>query len=274
MLRKLIKYDIRSTWREFAGAYLAILLGVLLLPPLFNTFSNDIVDTVGGFIIVGIVIATIVVMVGTLFRIFNKNVFSKEGYLTMTLPVTSAQIVISKLLVSTMWIICTSIVAAIGISIFVMNLQAVPKEDMMEGIQKLLSLIDNRGALATILVLIAMLLSSVKEIAKLFLACSVAHLKQIGRFRTAIGIFTYFALSWIETLIVQAVTFVAAFIPGIHNWVLQFDQFEQIEDPSSFSQFLGLFNGVMALGILYSMLLVVAFSIGTIWLLNRKLDLD
>ena len=101
MLGKLIQYDIRSTWREFAGVYLSILLGVLILPPLFNSFNNQFINTVAGFLVAGISIATIVVMIITLFRIFNTNVYSREGYLTLTLPVTSSQIVFSKLLVST-----------------------------------------------------------------------------------------------------------------------------------------------------------------------------
>lgn len=273
MLGKLIKYDIRSTWRDFAGVYLAILLGVLVLPPLFKHVDNEIVNMFAGFLAMGIVIGTIVIMVGTLFRIFNKNVYSKEGYLTMTLPVTSTQIVVSKLLVSTMWIILTSIVGSIAVYIFVigLDLHAAPFEEMAAGIRKFFEITDSRGITAAVLLLIAMLISTVKGIAKLFLACSIAHLKQIGRFRVAIGIFSYFALSWVETLIVQAATFVLSLIPGLQDWVSKIDS---LNDPAGIQQFTGLFNGVLVGGILYSLLLTAAFAVGTIWLMNRKLDLD
>lgn len=277
MLRKLIKYDIRSTWRDFAAVYLSILLGVLILPPLFNRFNNEIVEVIAGFLGVGIVIATIVVMIMTLFRIFNTNVFSKEGYLTMTLPATSTEIVVSKLLVSSMWIVLTGLVSAIGICIFVLNMTAVPITEITAAVRKVMAMVDGGGTLALILLAITMILSAVKEIAKLFLACSIAHLKQLNRFRVPVGILSYFVFSWLETLIVQAFALVASFLPFTDKLIQQMEQLEQMErmhDPSIIPQFIGLFNGMVGIGLLYSLVLIAVYAIGTIWLLNRKLDLD
>jgi hypothetical protein len=271
MLSKLIKYDIRSTWREFAGVYLSILLGVLILPPLFNNFQNQIINTIAGFAATGIIIATIVVTIITLFKIFNTNVFSKEGYLTMTLPVTSTQIVASKLLVSTMWIILTGIVSAIGLCIFVLNMHVAPLAEMAAAFQKFMTMFDTRGVLAVILMFIAMLASTVKEISKLFLACSIAHLKQIGKFRVPVGILSYFLLSWAETLIVQAAGLVLSFMPNMAEYARQL---ETMNDPSSLQQFIGLFSGVMGIGILYALVLTGVYAVCTVWILNRRLDLD
>lgn len=271
MLSKLIKYDIRSTWRDFAGVYLSILLGVLIVPLLFNHFNNEIVKTIAGFMVTGIVIATIVVMVITLFKIFNTNVFSKEGYLTMTLPVTAKQIVVSKLLVSSMWIVLTGIVSAIGICIFALNMNAAPLAEVAASFQKLISMFDSSGALAITLLILALIISGVKEIAKLFLACSIAHLKQLNRFRVPVGILSYFVFSWMEALIVQAISLIASFLPFADEITRQL---KLIEDPSSISQFIGLFSGVMTVGILYAMVLTAVYAIGTVWILNHKLDLD
>jgi len=271
MLSKLIKYDIRSTWRDFAGVYLSILLGVLIIPPLFTHFNNGIVKTIAVFIAIGIVTATIAVMVITLFKIFNSNVFSKEGYLTMTLPVTSRQIVVSKLLVSTMWIVLTGIVSAIGLCIFIINSNAVTWPDIAPLIQKLMTMFDSRGVFALALMAVAIIISAVKEIAKLFLACSIAHLKQLNRFRVPAGILSYFVFSWMETLIVQAISLIASFLPFTDEIA---QQLKMMDDPGSISQFIGLFSGVMSLGILYSMVLTAVYAIATVWILNHKLDLD
>jgi hypothetical protein len=247
------------------------MLGVLILPLLFNNFHNQIVNTIAGFMAAGIVIATIVIMIITLFKIFNTNVFSKEGYLTMTLPVTSAQIVVSKLLVSTMWIILTGIVSAIGICIFVLNMNAAPLAEIAAGFQKFMTMFDTRGLWAVILMVIAMIVSTVKEIAKLFLACSIAHLKQIGKFRVPIGILSYFVLSWAETLIVQAASLILSFIPQMSEYARQL---EAMNDPSSIQQFIGLFSGVMVVGILYALVLTAVYAICNVWILNHRLDLD
>lgn len=69
MLSKLIKYDIRSTWRDFTGVYMAILLGVILVPLLLNNVNNQIVSMFAGFIATSIVIATIVIMINHVCRI-------------------------------------------------------------------------------------------------------------------------------------------------------------------------------------------------------------
>lgn len=271
MLSKLIKYDIRSTWRDFAGIYLSILLGVLILPQLLKYFSNNTVNVIAGFVATAIIISTIVIMIVMLFRIFNTNVFSKEGYLTMTLPVTSTQVVVSKLLVSTMWIVLTGIVAAVGVSIFVLNLNLAPLDEIAAALRKLLSMFDSRGALAAVLIIVGMITSAVKEVAKLFLACSIAHLKQLSRFRIPAGVISYFVFSWMETLIVQVFSLVASILPfgsEIARQIVIMDDFNSIQ------QFIGLFSGVMAAGILYSILLTVLYSIVTIVILNRKLDLD
>lgn len=272
MLSKLIKYDIRSTWRDFAGVYLSILLGVLILPQLFNHFSNNaIVNLIAGFLATGIIISTIVIMIIMLFRIFNANVFSKQGYLTMTLPVTSTQIVASKLLVSTMWIVLTGIVAVVGLGIFVLGLSAATPSSVVAEFLKVLSVLDSRGVMAAVMVVVGMLLSSVKEIAKLFLACSIAHLKQLNRFRVLLGILSYFVLSWMEVLIVQCLSLIASLFPFARDLA---GQIALINDPASIGQFIGLFSGVMFVGILYSVFLIALYSFGTVTILNRKLDLD
>ena len=272
MLSKLIKYDIRSTWRDFAGVYLSILLGVLILPQLFNHFSNNaIVNLAAGFLATGIIISTIVIMIIMLFRIFNANVFSKQGYLTMTLPVTPTQIVASKLLVSTMWIVLTGIVAIVGLGIFILGLSDVTPSGITTGFMKLLSVLDGRGVMAAALVVVGMILSSVKEVAKLFLACSIAHLKQLNRFRVLLGILSYFVLSWMEVLIVQALGLIASLFPFSRELA---GQISLINDASSIQQFAGLFSGVMFVGILYSVFLIAFYSFGTVTILNRKLDLD
>jgi hypothetical protein len=118
---------------------------------------------------------------------------------------------------------------------------------------------------------IAMIVSTVKEIAKLFLACSIAHLKQIGKFRVPIGILSYFVLSWAETLIVQAASLILSFIPQMSEYARQL---EAMNDPSSIQQFIGLFSGVMVVGILYALVLTAVYAICNVWILNHRLDLD
>lgn len=272
MLSKLIKYDIRSTWRDFAGIYMSILLGVIIVPLMINNINNEIVNMAAGFIAFSIVVAVVVVMILNLFKIFNTNVLSKEGYLTMTLPVTSVQIVFSKLIVSSMWIILTGVVSLIGMFIFVMIITPSPIAEITNGIQMILNQLEGHSILTIILLILAAIISCVKEVAKLFLACSIAHLKQLNRFRIPVGILSYFVFSWLETLIVQITGLVIGLFSAQTEELIR--QFEAMSDPSSIIPYIELFNGVMAISMIYTLLLTAAFSMGTIWILNHKLNLD
>lgn len=275
MLGKLLKYDLRSTWREFAAVYLAIVLSVFIIPFLFKNVSNTLVSGIAGFLGVAVVIATIVVMIIMLFRIYNTNVFSKEGYLTMTLPVSSSQIVVSKLLISSLWIILTGIVATIGFFIFVLNMRTASLAEISVAMREIITFVGSNGIFAIILMVIAMILSTVKEIAKLFLACSIAHIKQLKRFRIPAGILSYFAFSWIEVLIVQFLGwFTVRFIPVKEELIFKLQQLEHVVDPSVLLQYIDVFNGLILVSIVYALILIVAYALGSIWILNHKLDLD
>lgn len=269
MLSNLLKLDFRSTWRDFAGIYLAILLGVVILPLVFQNVSNQIINMTAGFVAFAIAIAVIVVMITNLFRIFNTNVFSKQGYLTMTLPVTARQIVQSKLMVSSMWIVLTGMVSLIGIFILLSILQPFSIPDFARVASEILSNLNGQNVLSILLLLISLILSAVKEVSKLFLACSIAHLKRLDRFRVPAGILSYFLFSWLEALIVQiAAKVVSMFSSDVANMIYM------LEDRGDLRQILDVFNVAVTIGIAYAMLLIAAYATATVWLLDRKLDLD
>jgi hypothetical protein len=262
MLSKLIKYDVKSTWRDFAGIYLAILLGVVIVPLVIRNINNMIVNTAVGIVAFGIVVSVIVITVINLFKIYNTNIFSREGYLTMTLPVTATKIVTSKLIVSSMWIVLTGIVSVIGMIIFTLIMSPGILYDIVNGIRYVVSLWDGQS----------MILSIVKEVAKLFLSCSIAHLRQLNKWRVPVGILSFFVFTWIESVLVQGLNRV--FKPLLPNSELWYETMDHTFTIEKAGQLIETFNVATGLGILYTLAMIVVFSFGTVWILNHKLDLD
>ena len=272
MLTKVIKYDIRSTWRDFTGIFLAILLGVILVPMAMKNFSNELVQLTAGLVAFAIVIAVIAVTIINLFKIYNTNVFSKEGYLTMTLPVKASQILASKLVVSSMWITLTGIVSIIGMIIFTLIITPMGLDELWIGFRTLMEQLDNMSYVSLILLVLLIIIYITKEVAKLFLACTVAHLKIVAKWRIPLGILTYFLLSWLESLIFQLTGDILFRVSGrFEEMALQLQVMGGSTTPQ---EFLGLFNGSLGIGIIYSLILLFAFVLSTVWLLNHKLDLD
>jgi hypothetical protein len=272
MLGKMIKYDIQSTWRRFAAVYLSILLGVLIVPFILNNVDNRFVNMIAVSIAVGIVIATAVVMVSNLFRIYSVNIFSKQGYLTMTLPVTSAQLVFSKLLVSSLWIALTGIVSIIAM--FLYTTTTVPNAfgEISAAIQKIVPALGNQGVGAAVLLLLIIFMNIVKEISKLFLACSIAHLKELNRFRVPAGIASYFLFSYLEAFIVKLAGAATSQVPYFTTMTEKLNALSV--SGAGLPEALGVFNGFIVIGIAYALILALAYSAGTVWFLNHKLDLD
>ena len=119
MLGKVLKYDLKSMGKSLFPLY-AGLLGLALV----LKFIGFIADNVSAFSFIYSImfIFFIVLVIGGLFYTFfvsimryYKNLYSDEGYLTHTLPVSAGSLLFSKVLSSLIYIILS---AAISFSFF------------------------------------------------------------------------------------------------------------------------------------------------------------
>lgn len=112
MLRKLMKYEFKATARKMLP-FMAVLIVFAILTR-FISFDGsvgrhpdnvvkDVIKILEVTIFVCSFFAVEIVTLMVMLRRFKENVFGTEGYFTMTLPVTSHQIVWSKLIVSFVW---------------------------------------------------------------------------------------------------------------------------------------------------------------------------
>ena len=134
MLKKLLKYD----WKSVSGLLL-ILHGILLAYTLIgrigiafglskygDTLTGSVTEAYGivsgiyTLIYVFFIMAIMVVTGVYLAARFHKNLFSDEGYLTHTLPVSPAKIMWSKILVSWAWIVIDAVFVVASIMMLVL----------------------------------------------------------------------------------------------------------------------------------------------------------
>lgn len=92
MVKKLLKHEFMALSRMLVPMYI-ILLGLSLITRIIVIFENDSViygiisASSIGVLCIGLVVGVIYTLVSCIIR-FYKNLFSKEGYLTFTLPVS------------------------------------------------------------------------------------------------------------------------------------------------------------------------------------------
>lgn len=121
MLGKLLKQDFRATARIILPLYAAVpVLG------LFTNLINRLCENQTGFLIHAIgtlvsfvfslsLIAAVVTTIVLMILRFYRNLMTDEGYLMFTLPVSTTELIFSKLIVSVVWFLGTFAVDALGL---------------------------------------------------------------------------------------------------------------------------------------------------------------
>ena len=120
MLRKLMKHELRATGRIMLPLFLLLLVtavGANISTRSLLETDNNILNTLGVLIMMAFAIAIAAVCIMScvlmVYR-FYKNILQDEGYVTMTLPVSVHQQLISKLLVSMLWFVLSMLVVALA----------------------------------------------------------------------------------------------------------------------------------------------------------------
>lgn len=117
MLIKLIKNDIKSSYRElfplYAGLCLFAIIAAISVNPKREWLS---IVTVLPFF--ALFIATSVILTLTIIKLFTNRLYSKEGYLTFTLPVSTFETFMSKIITAGIWILLTMVIYIVATSLF------------------------------------------------------------------------------------------------------------------------------------------------------------
>lgn len=139
MLGKLLKYEWRNTYKVglilLASVAMATLVGFLSLQtPLwqdmvsdrgyFGSVAFDMLDIMSFFaimfyimLLVGVVYATYIYLIVR----FYRTMYTDEGYLLHTLPVSKHQILISKILVSSVWVYLVDLAVFVSVAFFIIS---------------------------------------------------------------------------------------------------------------------------------------------------------
>lgn len=123
MLKKLFKYEWKVFWKvpTAINVFLGIMtfIGIISLASPFWELDIRGIEIMLGLAVFFYILAIAAGSIGVTIAItarYYKNIYTDEGYLTNTLPVTARQIILSKLFVGVIWSFITG--AAVSISVF------------------------------------------------------------------------------------------------------------------------------------------------------------
>ena len=190
MLGKLIKHEFRATGRILLPVYLVMLLTAALV----RGFQVLTEQTAGEFMralaVLSVLLFSAAVFGGSILAFvlmiyrFYKNLMTDEGYLMFTLPVTTGQLIWSKMIVSAVWLLATAAMDVLSMFISVFDSAAWRDIFQLPGLlwQQLREYAGNLGLIPAelvVLVLLAALVCFLKFYAAIALGHSFTNRKML-----------------------------------------------------------------------------------------------
>lgn len=209
MLGKLIKHEIRHTFRSISMIYIivAVIAGVMLLSSIAGINAIKALSTgvllISGFVMIAITVLSII-------RNFYETLYDRQGYLSFTLPVKGSHLLFSKIVVSVLWLVCAMVL--MGLIYFLMYL-SVTGENGIEalGLLKnifeengLSELLPSKGLVAELLILVAVyiLVEMLSLIGFIYFSVTVANTRPLQAHPKMYGIMVFLG----TYIVVQAIS--------------------------------------------------------------------
>ena len=254
MFWNLVRYEFKNVNKWYLALYgavlfLSVLIGIqtqslIKLPEKNLSVLLVFLSTVFGGLMVTLVISTIFLII----KRFKGSVYDRQGYLTLTLPVSEHHIITAKLIGAFIWSLISTAVLLLCIYIILLSTNS----DAVQ-LSTLLSFVAEHFTGFSLTVL-SFLLNTISGILCIYLAISIGQL--FNEYRTALSIVAYIGIQ----IVVGFIELFYRSNPGFHfpSTTGGADQFQM---------------GVI-MTILEEVILIAIYYLGTYHILKNKVNLQ
>ena len=243
MFWNLVRYEFKNVNKWFLALYAAVLsLSVIIGiqgSALSSTYYQDkgvvmlvFLSLVFGGLIITLGISTLILII----RRFKGSVYDRQGYLTLTLPVSEHQILSAKLLGAFVWSLASTVVFLFSLYIIISMIE--PDVFLSSFAEYMLKNYTDDFWLA----LISYIFNTLAGILCIYLSISIGQL--FNEYRTALAVVAYIAIQVVLGFITLNLR-----IDFDYNWALSFEIFKDL-------------------------ILSVGFYLGTYYILKNKVNLQ
>ena len=277
MLSRLIHHEWKETWRIPVISFIVILFLTLVCFICFRQMEppadEDSINA-GAFVIMMLycLIISCISMVVTIYIAirFYRNLYTDEGYLMHTLPVTPRQLILAKLLVAALWVFVLSMLALWAICcILLFGLPAMALVDMPVVISSLMEYfpqIFGMGPVAFLLFYVV--LSLVSAFSSVLIAYAAVSLGQLfTKHKVMASVLCYIGF----TMLIQTIS-TLLMTPSLTRLVLSQDMVNTASGiPSYFGAYM---REILLISMAGSVICAVISYILTEYIMRRQLNLD
>ena len=231
MVKKLLKHELISYLHTLPIVYI-VLFGISLMGRFIRAFENESVTyemlngSASAMLVIACFAATTLTTIFCLIR-FYKNLFSGEGYLTLTLPVSVENHLFVKTLGAMIAYVATAFAVALAVCAFFAGDWI---EEIIKALLYLYKYISMSYGTANMLlyvgeILLLMLAMILAQLSTFYMCICIGQSLRRGRIIAAVGIYYGLTLlmQGIGTALLIARTFLedSQFIINLHRWIIQ-----------------------------------------------------
>ena len=243
MFWNLVRYEFKNVNKWYLALYGAVLALSGLIGIQAKTYNNLPIKESQPILLIflALVFSGLMITLGIstlilIIRRFKGSVYDRQGYLTLTLPVSEHQIILAKLLGAFIWSLISSAVLVLSIYIILVIIE--PNSVNFLAFKDLFQQYLDSISLS----LISFILSTVAGILCIYLAISIGQL--FNEYRTALAVLAY--------IVIQIVL-------GFVGLNLRIDTN---------------FNMMLTFEIFTDLILIAGFYLGTYYILKNKVNLQ
>ena len=255
MFWNLVRYEFKNVNKWYLALYAAVLVLSALIGIQAQTYNNLPVKESQPILLIflALVFSGLMITLGisTLFLIikrFKGSVYDRQGYLTLTLPVSEHHIITTKLIGAFIWSLIST--AVLLLCIYIMLLSTNSDEVQLS---ILLSFVGEHFTGFGLTVL-SFLLSTISEILCIYLAISIGQL--FNEYRTALAVVAYIGIKIV-------IGFIELFFNTSTNFYV-----------NSLAGFNDNFYMGAGISIVEELIFIAIFYLGTYYILRNKVNLQ
>ena len=261
-----MKYEWKATWKLLVPMDLFIvvmsILAYITVQLSFFDSDNYLVNMTGVIVLLTYILSMFVISIGTMIYLiyrFYTSVYSDEGYLLHTIPVDKHHIIISKAVVSALWVIINAILIYLSI-FFLLSTQKAFMEGLIDGFDHYIELMNDYnkvGGLSILMTLVASFFALLARILKITACVSLGQLSSNHKVLSAFGF--YYGIYFVQRIFTLIYYMVLELAAKASDYQYGFSSF---------------FGTSWEFTLISSLIYCVIFYFLTWYMMDKKLNLD
>lgn len=270
MVMKLVKHELKSSSKTLFPAIIASFIITVLfflssMPLGGNSEFAEIAATFLAMFMMIVLLAGGIAVVQYIISSLTKRVFGREGYLTLTLPANSVELLVSRIIVAFIWIILIFIIAIFGMFlilylIYSNSVRNPSFGEFFSDVGELVGMIFEEMNVP--LAIFTGILSIFSFIATAWVSISISNTKYIRNNRGVFSVGIYIVLGILMGVIKDFVLEVVG--TGWGSYLIY---------PNSYSMW-DTSVYISYVSIILDIIFIAVFFVGTIYILNKKLEIE